>query len=377
MIVIVLMVSMVMLSLALGTLALVDTQARQSGRERVRESAFNLAEGAMAAQTFTIGSKGVGSSALPFPVCGPGTGAQKLCPDPANLTASFNQSDQADYDPVRATWSSVARDNGPPGGAPTRLYDANVAGYPAYDRNGDEQMFVRASATVKGETRTVVALVALQEQQIAFPRFTIGANFFSTTNAGNKTIVDAATSGGVELRCSGVNVTSCLDIRRPAQISGAINTSSTNGAKAITQADLDALTDYADSLGTHYTGCPTDFNGKVVVIDAGNCTINPSVGTCCNTPQAPGLLIVKNGTLALGGNTKFEGIVYMVNEQNSSSAILTLGGTSQIVGGVVVDGPGGVAAGASGLNIKFGPQAFDSVSVAGTAGVVQNTFREL
>ena len=34
-------------------------------------------------------------------------------------------------------------------------------------------------------------------------------------------------------------------------------------------------------------------------------------------------------------------------------------------------------AGSSGMNIQFNPWAFESVNVAGTAGVVQNTWREI
>jgi hypothetical protein len=46
-------------------------------------------------------------------------------------------------------------------------------------------------------------------------------------------------------------------------------------------------------------------------------------------------------------------------------------------GGVIVDGNGKVSAGSSGLNIDFDANAFTGITSTGTAGVVQNTWREL
>ena len=52
-------------------------------------------------------------------------------------------------------------------------------------------------------------------------------------------------------------------------------------------------------------------------------------------------------------------------------------GTSAIRGGVLVDGDGGVYAGSSGDNIVYNAFAFDDIKAVGTAGVVQNTWREI
>ncbi|MBA2504309.1 MAG: hypothetical protein H0V29_00025 [Thermoleophilaceae bacterium] len=372
-IVLALMVSLVILLLGLSTLAVVDTQSRQSGSERVRESAFNLAEGALSAQTFAIGRNGAGTLAQPFPeTCDSSTTALGRCPDAATLQSSFAVADQSDYKPSQVSWSTVVRDN--PAGD---YYDPTVASE-RYDANKDKRVFVRATATVRGKSRTVVALVALQEQGLSFPRFAISANAFTISNAGNKTIIDGTSSGGVELRCANETPLSCLSLSRPAQITGVVTQNSGGATKAITQGDLDLLVEFASASGTHYPGCPSDYSGKVVVIDSGNCTMNPAAGqTCCNSPSSPGLLIVLNGTLKVLGNTQFQGIIYMANQTNLSGTVLETGGTSLITGGVAIDGPGRLVAGASSLNIKFGPQAFDDVAVAGTAGVVQNTFREL
>jgi hypothetical protein len=42
-----------------------------------------------------------------------------------------------------------------------------------------------------------------------------------------------------------------------------------------------------------------------------------------------------------------------------------------------VDGRGGVWAGSSGNNIVYDPTAFANINAVGTAGVVQNTWREI
>ena len=52
-------------------------------------------------------------------------------------------------------------------------------------------------------------------------------------------------------------------------------------------------------------------------------------------------------------------------------------GTAAIHGGALVDGPGGVYAGSAGDNIVFYALAFENISAVGTAGVVQNTWREI
>jgi len=125
------------------------------------------------------------------------------------------------------------------------------------------------------------------------------------------------------------------------------------------------------------------------VVESGNCSYTnsapaaPGASRCCNTPAKPGVLIVKSGTLSLGGNIEFYGLVYMPNLSNLSTAVVQTQGNAGIIGGVVVDGPGGISAGSNGAsganndNILFDPHAFDNVMTAGTAGVVQNTWREL
>jgi hypothetical protein len=47
------------------------------------------------------------------------------------------------------------------------------------------------------------------------------------------------------------------------------------------------------------------------------------------------------------------------------------------VGGVFVDGPGGVLIGSNRVNVTYDPRAFTSIESYGTAGLVQNSWREV
>jgi len=99
---------------------------------------------------------------------------------------------------------------------------------------------------------------------------------------------------------------------------------------------------------------------------------------CCNSHTKPGMFVLERGTVNFGGNIEFWGVVYNANLDNlSSERMIETSGTSAIRGGAIVDGNGGVYAGSSGDNIVFYAAAFQDIRAAGTAGVVQNTWREL
>ena len=141
----------------------------------------------------------------------------------------------------------------------------------------------------------------------------------------------------------------------------------------------------ARANGTYYASCPANPNGKVVVIEnAGDCKYTnsapaaPGGSKCCNTSSNPGLLVVKHGKIDFGGNIEFWGVIWNANLDNLSDAdMVETSGTSAIHGGALVDGNGGVLAGSAGDNIVFYAQAFENISAVGTAGVVQNTWREI
>ncbi len=380
--VIAIMMMMLMLAIGLATFASVDTQTDVSKKERQRESSFNLSEAALNAQTFVLGRLGAGAA---FPAQCPATPASELCPDPGLIARSYDSGSQPDFDTLGTSWTTVVRDN--PGDT---FYDTALEATAArYDANADKRMWVKSTATVRGKQRSIVALVKVEDRPINFPQYSLNAGFFTTTNVGNKVIVNATGSLGVGVRCSQAPAvgSSCLGYSEPkGQLtpSGAyaLNYSS---ATAISKDDLQGLEDYARANGTYYASCPSDPNGEVVVVESGNCAYNdsspPAAGSgltrCCNSNTKRGLLIIKRGTLSLAGNITFFGVVYMPNLQNLSGVVVTTGGTALIKGGISIDGPGGLAAGGSALTIEFSQGSFDSIHTIGSAGVVQNTWREI
>ena len=390
--VIALMMMMLMLAIGLATLATVDTQTDVSKKERERESTFNLTEAVLNAQTFVLSRLGTGNFDTPFPVQCPATPASELCPDPVRLGNSYGAGSQPDFDPATTNWTTIVRDNS--GGS---FYDPAIEAACAvptapacvasrYDQNEDRQMWVKSTALVRGKTRSIVALIKVEDRAIVFPQYSISAGFFFTTNSGNKTIVDASGSLGVGVRCSQPPpAVSCLGYNTAkGQLSPAGNyTLGYSNETAISATDLQGLEDLARASGTYYDSCPANPNGAVVFVKSGNCEFNnsapasPGQSKCCNSPDKPGLLIIASGTLKLLGSISYHGLVYMPNQQNSSGTVVTTGGTALIEGGVTIDGPGGLAAGSSGLNVKFNARAFEQVHTIGTAGVVQNTWREI
>jgi hypothetical protein len=389
---------MVTLMLVVGASALstVDTQIDVTKRERQHESSFNLAEGVLNAQTFVLGRLGTGSPTSQFPQSCTHLSTAALCPTPAQLARNYDAATQNDFD-SNTQWLTRVRDN-PMGD----FYNpTQVAAASWYDANQDNRLWVTSSATVRNRTRTLVALIRVETQPIAFPQYAIIGGWFATSNNGRKDIVNATGSFGVAVRCTPPNPTAvppvagCLDYRadKGQLVPAGDYEYGYPSTPAIDPEQLQALEDTAKARGTYYTSCPSNPNGEIVVIAAGNCSYNnsapaaPGMGKCCNAPADPGLLIVKCGSVSFGGNIVFYGLVYVPNKSTpdggwcSSGAVVTTSGNAVLNGGALIDGPGGLVAGSSGNqqgnNVIFNPAAFNGINTAGTAGVVQNTWREI
>src|SRR5215212_4678986 len=99
----------IMIGVALAVLAYVDTETKQSGVSRNRESAFNIAEAAMNAQIFSLSQNWPGNAGRALVQCLPATGGTS-CPVHSQLQGLFPTTDT---DPAMQ-WKTQIIDNQPP-----------------------------------------------------------------------------------------------------------------------------------------------------------------------------------------------------------------------------------------------------------------------
>lgn len=375
----------IMLGMGLAAFTFVDTQQRESGLERSRESAFNLAEGALDSSVFILSRRWPGTIARAFPTCTEGS-SDAACPDPSRLRSEFSNVDYAPGGTYGATWITSVRDNG--NSAANFYNDQITATQPSWDANGDGRLWVRAQATARAKTRTLIALVKVEQHTEAFPRNTILAGKVATTNNGKKVIIDtqgpSAQPGPLKVRCASplpplpVDLL-CLGFNfGKGQVAPMTVSTGYGGGAALSAEAIDRLRATAEANGTYYaTGCPTNPSGAVVFVENGDCTYNNSTGAVFNSETEPGIFIVNNGTFSINGNSVFYGIVYAINAQGTTGNVISINGTASIQGAAAVDGSGGLIAGSSKVNVVFDDRVFNHIRSYGTAGIVQNTWREV
>jgi type II secretory pathway pseudopilin PulG len=382
-----LLLMVVMLIGGLSLLRAVDTQTDSSKVERRRETAFNLAEGAMNAQMFALSRDwpGPGMASNPYPAwCTPSVDVSR-CPSSPALTSAF-----ANVDAAGASWTTTVRDDG---ASPLTTYydDATIASQPNYDANDNGRVWVRAQATAKGKTRTLVALVRLQLQEEDAIHAAVAAGRLVLTNNGSKPIIDGG--GPVVVRCAPATGESTACLGQPVGQGGIKNTAdlmsflqtqipgttpawNTSLPPAMSAAALARLKQTAIGDGTYYATCPPDakLTGAVVWIENGNCAPG---GGMINSPGNPGMLIINRGSIDFEAQTDFYGIIYSPNADNRTDAIVKVHADGVVHGGVLVDGWGIVEVGSNKSNIVYDPNAFKAVRSYGSAGVIQNTWREI
>lgn len=394
----VLLTSMIMLSLMLvlsaGLLAITNTQLGESKAQRVRETSFNLAEAGLNAQIFSLARDwpGTGAALTQYPTCTQ-TATSARCPSSAQMTSLVPSNDAAG-----ATWQTTVRDNGSAGTA--NFYsDSLVQSQPAYDANHDGQLWVRSSATAQGKTRTIVALVRAEQQDEDLPHAALITGRLDISNVGNKTIIDASAGAGMPtavVRCvpALLEVTPCLGHAMGVppiggtlaalttflgrQLSPNTSTTGYGGGPAMTPEARARLKATAIADGTYFTSCPSTLTGHVVYIEVAPSTMCTYNGNdTYNSAGDPGMVLMATGQLYLGGTTIFNGVIYHANTTNSTGAVLQLQGNTNIIGGVLVDGDATTIAGSSKVNIQLSPTAFRAVKSYGSAGIIQNTWREI
>ncbi|MGI8660195.1 MAG: hypothetical protein ACR2LH_04050 [Thermoleophilaceae bacterium] len=373
-----------MMGLGLATASYVDGEQSQSGRERIRESAFNIAESALDAQVLRLTQawpEATGVGAYPLS-CTPAAAASVLCPDTGSLEESAKTADYSSSacptGSAAPLWTTSVHDDGLP---PADYYDAQIVNaQPTYDANGNGRLWVRASGTARCTQRTVITMVNQEATSLGFPRNVVTANWFATSNNGNKVIVDtqgsSAQPAGLVARCIAPFPSPCMKFR-PGQVSPPTAESSPSSPPtAMSPVDLAAFKSRAMALNTYYpagAACPSSLTGPAVYVE----DFTGCGGAAANSEAAPGALYIARGTFSLGGNSVFYGLLYMGNLQGSSGAVVTIGGTALIQGAVAIDGPGGLVAGSSKANVIFDERVFDAFQGNARAVRTPSTWREL
>jgi len=378
------MVMAVIMSVGLGVYGYVDSQGKASATERIRESSLNLAESALNEELFLVsrnwpGPNQLGGAQISYPNCSSSAWSPAMaqqCPDPSAVARSFTTPDYAQG----TSWSATVRDDS---NASLNFYDDAVtqAGL-AYDSNNNGRLWLRASATVRGQTRTVIALVQVEQtdDSSVFPHNVITAGRFATSNNGNKVIVNtqgtAASPSPLAVRCDRSSP-GCLSYDA-AEGQVAPDTTAPNyaGGNALSPQRLDELRARAKANGLYYASCPAALPNGLVFVESGNCSFGANAQYNA-PPGPPGVLVIANGSLTLGGTSNFYGVIYVANPTNSSGTLVTTTGDASIQGSIAIDGNGGMLAGSSKLNVIYDLNAFSALSGYGNAGVVQNTWREL
>jgi Tfp pilus assembly protein PilX len=396
-----LMTAILFMAIMLGTIlsvaAFVDGQTKLGADSRKRETAFNMSEAALNGQIFALSQQWPGAGAgtnttLQYGTCTQGSTGAK-CPNASALSKLI-----ASPDASGATWQTTVRDNG--GSSPNFYSDSLTLGQPAYDANNDKQLWVRATSTTRAKTRTMVTLVRVEEQQEDLPHAAIIANRLNDSNNGNKTLVNMTNSTGangfIGVRCTPVAGESasnvCLGQPRPAtgdwptslvetQLSpydGHIQPGYPTG-NLMTPAARERLRQRAIEDGYFYSTCPAALptTATVIWIDSGNCQFQ---GTDSSSAE---MLVLNHATVEFLGNKDFTGVIYAINADNYSGNVVMLHGNGHVFGGILVEGNGVVDIGSSGNgggiegNLVFDDNAFKAVKSYGTAGMVQNTWREI
>jgi hypothetical protein len=395
-----------MLSIGLATYAYVDGQTKSSTLERTRESSFNLGEGVLSQQAFQLVSKFPDNATYAYPDCSWSTGdatatatggvpASSPCLVASAISSVFTSS--PDYT-TGVTWTTRVRDNQgsqtcQAGGGSNCSYFFNdssptVQAYPgctaaancySYDQNGDGDVWVRASATVRGKVRTVVEMIQVDKQPVSIPNTALTVGY---TDVQKKWGFIYPGDASVNMRCAqGAN---CIDTSH-VQPAGGINYDFPT-ASLVKPNDMSALVARAKQQNSYYADCPTNPTGSLVVV-LGTSSSQCGWSSLPSTSSSSfGTYIQLNGTLRLTGTNYFWGLIYLgnstvpgfVNGTPSSDLVYYDNGNANIVGSLIIDGPGGAHVGnGSQSNLSFDSRAFTNLWSYGNQNIVKGTFREL
>ncbi len=398
-----LLVLTVISAVALALLLLTNNQQKASLREQASESAFNVAEAALNAQTGQLNRSWPASEGQALPDeknklvrCIEATStATNRCPSSASLAAAYPNISPAPCaagtpkdkwgSALTNEWTTYVRDDAEGTGA---LFNSTAEKtQPGWDANGDGKLWVVSTGVVQCRLVKLVTLVSRQSIAVAFPKNVVVADWFETTNKGKKVIIDtkgeSSQSTNVSLRCSPAppEGKACATYQKEkGQVSpGEVVENETGTSPALPTIVLESLQKQAEANGTYYpTGtCPTGMPSGTPVYVEGPCNVEGGSNEVANSKEKPGFLVIANGTFSMGGTSIFYGTIYAVNKQNSNKAIVSLQGNAEIVGSIAVDGSGGASLGSSSTNVVYDGKAVEELKAYAGAAATRNSFRIL
>jgi hypothetical protein len=390
----------VLLGLGLALLSLNDVQAQQSGLERTRDRAFNVAESVLTSEAYTLARAWPVTGAL-APIGAAGTctttgvgttvgaavtAGSALARIQPTLTASFSGAEYAG-----ATWQvNVCDDTA----AATTTWSNSLLGNWNYDQNANNRMWIRAQATVGGKTRAVAGLVDLGSTEALPPDMALINGSMSVdipTSLGTSGgLLGSITSlilgssdplivGRIGVRCGAYDVNvveDCLGGNGLQGITAGLLGSvvSTNAfgqfpvETAVSPETVDQLRSQAVATGTYVattTGTTSSSSPpactKPAAVTSSRIWFIEQVGTgdqyckitAASTPQ-PRMVIVGRGRVVIRGNdsysspTNFHSVVYGLNLQRPVPNVITLpreivriDDAARVIGAVYVDGNNG------------------------------------
>jgi Tfp pilus assembly protein PilX len=400
------LILVVLIGLGLGLLMFTDTQQHSATGEQSRESAYSLAEAALNAQIFQLSQNWPTVAMAPAnrpERCTESTSTStNFCPDPGTLGTSAGypaagscSGTEAWGSSLSSRWTTYVRADG--GGTEALFNSAVDRLQPPYE-NGDRSVWVRAVGVANCRPAVVVSKVSEQLVPMTFPRSVLSANGFSTSNTGKKVIIDtsgayaqppsirpgpSAQPGTISVRCEGLTSAQCKNYRT-GQVSPDTTGAPAGSSPTLNATQLEGLKAQAKANGTYYgvvngsPTCPTTMaalTGAPTYVE-GPCNLSFGGGTG-NSSASPGFLVIANGTLSLGGNATFYGVVYAVNQQGSSGEVVVVHGNATLQGAINVDGRGTVGLGSSSTNLIYDPRAFAAIKGYSGAAPTPNTFRVL
>ena len=437
-----LMIMLVALGIGGALLATSVAQQRDAGNQQSSETAYSLAEAALNAQVFALSQQWPTKADAPQPSglypygyptsCTAASAGTSYCPASTDFSAytpgsgtcpagtpgdAWNTSGT-----VSNGWTTYVRDAGPPGSATDGLFSSSAEnGMSPFNSSvgtsGAGSVWVRAVGIVNCHIAVLVTKVSDQIGSLSFPKYALDANSFTVSNNGQKDIINLQDTNGntsqISLRCNGSTYgngaqppsSTCAGAQNSSQIQPAPSYASPPApSPTLTATQLNAVKQLAIQKGTYFGSgvqCSTitaaQLQGSPVYIEGNsNCYGNGGItipsNPVINSPSSPGLLVIVNGTLNFTGSATYYGVIYAPNTGAYTGDVVTLGGTSTVVGGINVDGNAALNVGSSGNGAvsctdtsrsqKCGDLEYDAAAFSGLTGFdgaasAPNSFRQL